>query len=71
MPEDQGEVVPLFPLLAQLEESSLPRVWAHQIDDEVVDLLVLTLSGSWDAPRLDQRQKLPSLTRPYPDGTVG
>lgn len=44
MPEDEGEVVPLFPLLAELEEGSLPRFAVHEVYDEPVDLLVLCRS---------------------------
>lgn len=74
VPEDQGKVVPLLPLLAQLEQRPLPRVGAHEIHNQIVHLLVLTLSlsVSWDAPWLDQRrrdgtrssaqQELPSLS---------
>ena len=44
MPEDEGEVVPLFSLLAQFEEGSFSRGGTHEIDDEIVDLFVFALS---------------------------
>ena len=41
MPEDKGEVIPLFALLAELEQGGLPCSWIEELDDEPVHLVIL------------------------------
>jgi hypothetical protein len=45
MPEDEGEVIPLFAFLAEFEQSSLSGCRTEQLDDEPVDLFILRLLG--------------------------
>lgn len=40
VPEDEGEIVVLFPLLAELEECTLPCIRVHQVDDKCIDFVL-------------------------------
>lgn len=41
MPEDEREIVVLLSLLAELEESTLPCIRVHQVDDQGINFVLL------------------------------